>query len=335
MNEARDRYELWGTFSVMDHVRGGAFLAEVVMYDRLVIPVPPDPERARTLEDREFAEKQWERWERHGWQPKRQQELLSILGDLAVPIEWNRERHQLWAAEYEQSKRDAAQQMAELLAGWKTGEILLSEIPAMAGGVVAVSPYDSLEALKREFGITETSSVSERLQSGRGLPGNVISAVIGREFLVPEDPDRDEFYLLREAVDLVHEADYRQARADFHTAQQRFIKDGKTDLESTTTAVNAMAEHLDALHRLARQRRIWNALRHAFFFTQIATDLVTAPINPLAAGKAAIALGKFTVNERLGNPADPYSVRPGGALLLDAQRRLDLTLEGERRSPRR
>jgi hypothetical protein len=327
MNEIKDKYQLWGTFSVMDHAREGAFLAEVVMYDRLVIPVPPDPEHAKTPKDRNFAEKQWDRWERHGWNPKRQQTLLSILKPVAVPIEWNRERHERWAAEYEKSKRDAAQQFSEILAGWKTGEVLLDELPAMAGGVVAVSPYDSLEDLKRELGITEMSTLVERLQAGRGLPGNVISAVIGREFLVPEDPDRDEFYLLRRAVDLVQEVDYRQARADFHSAQQRFINSGKTDLESVTAAVNAMAEHLDVLQRLARRQRIWNGIRRAFFFTQIATDLLTAPINPVSAGKAAIALGKFTVDERLRNPAAPHSVRPGGALLLDAQRRLNLTLE--------
>lgn len=327
MNETRDNYELWGTFSVMDHVREGAFLAEVVMYDRLVIPVPPDPERAKTPEDRKFAEKQWERWDRQGWDPERQKTLLDILKPVAVPIEWNRERHELWATEYEKSKRDAAQQFSEILAGWKTGEVLLNELPAMAGGVVAVSPYSSLEDLKRELGITEKSTKVERLQTGRGLPGNVISAVIGREFLVPEDPERDEFYLLREAVDLVQQVDYRQARADFHNAQQRFINSGKTDLESITTAVNAVAEHLDALKKITRRRRIWNGIRRAFFFTQIATGVITGPINLVTAGKAAIALGKFTVDERLGNPADPNSVRPGGALLLDAQRRLKITLE--------
>lgn len=328
MNEAAEKYELWGTFSVMDHVREGAFLAEVVMYDRLVIPVPPDPDHANTPEDRHFAEQQWDRWERNSWNPKRQRTLLRILEPIAVPIEWNRERHELWAAEYERSRHDAAQQLAEILAGWKTGEILLNEVPAMGSGVVAVSPYYSLEVLKRDLGITETSTVMERMQAGRGIPGNVISAVIGREFLVPEDPERDEFYLLRKALELVQEVDYRQARSDFHSAQQQFIKDGKTDLESVTTAVNAMAEHLNALHRLARRQRIWNGLRRAFFFTQTATDLLTAPINPVSAGKAAIALGKFTVDERLRNPANPYSVRPGGALLLDAQRRLNLTLEG-------
>jgi hypothetical protein len=326
MNEINDKYQLWGTFSVMDHLREGAFLAEVVMYDKLVIPVPPDPEKAETPEDRDFAERELDRWEEH-WNPKRQQTLLSILEPVAVPIEWNRARHELWAAEYEKSKHGAAQQFSEILAGWKTGEVLLNELPAMAGGVVAVSPYDSLEDLKRDLGITEASTVVDRLQAGRGLPGNMISAVIGREFLVPESPDRDEFYLLHKAVELVQQVDYRQARADFHTAQQRFINSGNTDLESVTAAVKAMSKHLDELERLARRQRFWNGLRRAFFFTQVATDLVAAPINPVAAGKAAIALGKFTVDERLKNPANPHSVGPGGALLLDARRRLKLTLE--------
>lgn len=49
--------------------------------------------------------------------------------------------------------------------------------------------------------LLETSTAAERLKTGRGIP-NVISAVIGCEFLVPENPDRDEFYLLRKPVDL-------------------------------------------------------------------------------------------------------------------------------------
>lgn len=327
MSEVNNKYELWGTFSVMDHVREGAFLAEVIMYDRLVIPVPPNPMKAKTTLDREFAEGQWDRWERSGWNPERQKKLLSILEPVAVPIEWNRDRHQLWATEYEKSKRDAGQQVAEILAGWKTGEVLLGELPAMAAGAVAVSPYESLEDLKRDFGIVETSTLDERLKAGRGLPGNIVSAVIGREFLVPEDPDRDEFYLLREAVDVVQDIDYRQARADFHAAQQQFINRGTTDVESVTAAVDAIAEQLETLEHMTRKRGIWSGIRRAFYFTQIAADILTAPFNPVSAGKAAIAIGKFTVDERLRNPAEPNNVRPGGALLLDALRRLNLTLE--------
>lgn len=321
MSEIRDKFQLWGTFSVMDHLRSHAFLPEVIMYDKLVIPIPPDPEHTKTAEERNYAVKQWDRWKKNGWNPERQQKLLGIIKPVTVQIEWNLERHQQWATLYEQSKRDAAQQFSEILAGWKTGEVLLNELPAMAGGVVAVSPYESLDDLKKDFGITEKSSIEDQLQAGRGLP-NLISAVIGREFLVPEEPDRDEFYLLQKAVDVVQEVDYKRAREDFHNAQLQFLNNGKTDLLSVTKAVEAMADHLDVLRKFTR----WNGIRRAFFFAQMVFDVLTAPINPVSAGKASIALGKFTVDERLKNPADQYSVRPAAALLLDSRRRLNLTL---------
>ena len=50
--------QVWGTFSVKDHCDPNAFVAEVMLYDRLVIPVPPDAEER-------------ERWEKSGWQPDR------------------------------------------------------------------------------------------------------------------------------------------------------------------------------------------------------------------------------------------------------------------------
>ncbi|MEP7107401.1 MAG: hypothetical protein ABI760_05450 [Ferruginibacter sp.] len=43
--------EGWGTFSVMDHQRPGAFVSEILLYDRLVNPVPSDKgERKRWME---------------------------------------------------------------------------------------------------------------------------------------------------------------------------------------------------------------------------------------------------------------------------------------------
>jgi hypothetical protein len=37
--------ETWGTFSVTDHLGRRAFVADVILYDRLVIPVPDAEER--------------------------------------------------------------------------------------------------------------------------------------------------------------------------------------------------------------------------------------------------------------------------------------------------
>ncbi len=259
------------------------------------------------------------------WDPKRQQELLKILQGIAIPVEWNRQRHIDWLAEYEKSKQDAGRQLSRVLAGLITAEKLIMEVPAKAAGVVAVSPYDSLDDLKHDFEITETLSAADQLQAGRRLPGNVVSAVVGREFLVPEDPDRDEFDLLHRAVDVVKNADYRLARAAFHAAQQQFTNAGKTDLESVTTAVDAMEHHLDELEKIVRKERFWNGLRRAFFFTQLATDVATGPGTLVSAGKAAVALGRYTASEKMRNPAAPENLVPGGALLLDARRKLDLT----------
>jgi len=327
----REKQQIWGTFSVMDHMRPGAFLSQVVMYDRLLIPVPPDPDRAETPEDLKFAVEQQKRW-RKNWDPERQEKLLEILTEeIAVPVEWNRWRHEIWAAEYEKSKPKAAQQFSEILAGWKTGETLLQDVPAMAKGAVAVSPYDSLNDLERELGITKVSTPEERLRAGRGLPGELVSTIIGQEFLVPEDPDRNEFDLLHEAVNVVCGTDYRKHRTEYHAAQQSFIEGGKTDLESITEAVKEMAQHLTAMHEIVHKRGFWNGVRRAFFFTQLLSEVIPGGGLVRTLANAAISVGQFTSSEQLRNPANPHKVTIYGALLLDAQCRLALTLEGKRK----
>ena len=49
--------EIWGTYSVKDHMAAEAFLADLMFYDRLVLPVPE-----RGAESK---------WEKHGWGPAR------------------------------------------------------------------------------------------------------------------------------------------------------------------------------------------------------------------------------------------------------------------------
>jgi hypothetical protein len=67
--------QLWGAFSVTDHCEPRAFVAEVMLYDRLVIPVPPD-------------EAERERWHENGRDPDLLERLLAILGGRAQPIKW-------------------------------------------------------------------------------------------------------------------------------------------------------------------------------------------------------------------------------------------------------
>jgi hypothetical protein len=319
----------------MDHLRKGAFLAEVVLYDRLVIPVPPDPQRAKCDEDRVFAEKQRARWEHQGWQPDRLDRLIAILGPLVEPIEWDRQHHQAWTqqfAEYvtKKSPTQTADLVARIMAGWVTGQVLLNDLPAKAKGAVAVAPFDSLVQLTKDLGIAESQPLPYRLHASQGLPGSLVSAVVGREFLVPTDPEWDEFDLLREAVEVVANEDYRAARHNFHAVMLGFVRDQQTDYDSVKGAVEAMERELGQLEQLARNRKLWRRAGHAFFFTNVVAGAAAGPVGAAAGVAVGAAIGKYTTSQHLGNPANPHANGPAGALLHDAQRQLRLTTQGER-----
>ena len=48
-----------GEYTVRDHVPTGGFVADVLLFDRLVVPVPPEDEPG-----------EWQRWIRHGWESR-------------------------------------------------------------------------------------------------------------------------------------------------------------------------------------------------------------------------------------------------------------------------
>jgi hypothetical protein len=66
---------LWATFSVRDHCRPGAFVAEVLLYDKLLIPVMPTVQDGYSVEQGELER---ERWVQARWKPELQARLLDI-----------------------------------------------------------------------------------------------------------------------------------------------------------------------------------------------------------------------------------------------------------------
>src|ERR1700740_3302090 len=76
--------QIWGTFSVKDHCQSNAFVREVLLFDRLVLPVPSDEhERSRWRHPNPKVPAET-------WDPDRLDVLRSILGSqdiLAEPIQ--------------------------------------------------------------------------------------------------------------------------------------------------------------------------------------------------------------------------------------------------------
>jgi len=304
---AIDTSAIWACFSVFDHLEQGAFLPEVVMYDRLVVPVPPKSEP-----------QEWERWEGKSWDPSRQQMLLSILDPVVERVEWTATRRAEWAKNYAQRRSSAGEYVKRSLAGELTASSLFDVPPAMAHPVVATAPYTSLEKLTEDLGISRKTSRAP-------LPASTVSAVVGRELLLPQDSSRTELELLQEAVHVVtEETDYRNGRAALNDRMQKFSRGGFTDLESVAAAVKDIKKACDQLERAVLKRKIWIMSRRLFSFAQIALGAALTPISPVAIGLVVVGLGQFTATEMLSDPKKPELQSPDLAMLLDVQHELDL-----------
>ena len=304
---AADGSDIWACFSVFDHLEPGAFVPEAVMYDRLVVPVPPRGEP-----------QEWGRWEEMGWDPARQQQLLEVLSPVVEQVEWTDLRRYAWEQSYKDRRSSAGEYVKRSLAGELTAMGLFDVPPAMARPVVATSPYRSLRELTEDLGI-------RREASRRPLPASTVSAVVGRELLLPQDNSRTELELLQEVVHVVtEEADYRNARSLLNARLQRFCRGGFTDHQSVTAAVKDIKGACDDLERAVRKRRIWVTGRRLFSFAQIVLGAALTPISPVAIGLVVVGLGQFTATEMLSDPVKPQFQAPDLAMLLDVRHELDM-----------
>ena len=302
-------HEVWGTFSVKDHCRPRAFVAEVLLYDRLVIPYPPENER--------------QRWADNGWDPQKLDSTLKILDKrwdggnfwtvldppgLFRPVLWDGFRQSLWASR----QKAAAQAKDETTGGiefkrqngyFDTAAVLSYGLPRYVTGVAAVADYSSLEDARTDLGLaTLDPNVREPalpLQSSP-LPGCAVCTVIGREFLVPDDDTMSDEDLLRSAVDISRDPGFRRKRANFQRWQREFMADGVTDEESVKRAVSEMRELLEEERTAVRNTHIRTGVSIACLIGATSIGLLGPFGVPVAAavvaGGAFLSVGQFVVD---------------------------------------
>ena len=207
-----------------------------------------------------------------------------------------------------------------------TGSVLERFAPRMAQTVVAVSEYRSIEDLQSSTPIRRAGSIA-------ALPAGSLLAVAGHELLVPEDPDRDDFQLLAEAAEVGSDPTYREKRKLLYLWQQEFVgSDDLTDAQSIRRAVEHMSDLVGDLNAATGRQRIWKGVKKLFAFLK-AGEKVGAFIEPAGATAlgAAISVGDFVLDRSKPDiPGDEAT--PVAALLLDAQKRLGLTVTGDRRA---
>jgi hypothetical protein len=274
--------QVWGTFSVKDHCAPNAFIADVMLYDRLVIPVPPDD-----------IERQ--RWEDAGWQPERLDRLLRILGQRAYPVAWDDNRRERWKNRYE-----AGTDMAQATGEWAfsaTRTELTEGLPRNVTGIQTVANYTSLEELQKELSLKPAEEGELPLYGGTGV------AILGHEFLVPNDPRWTSEELLKEAVALSSERASRRKRAAFWRWQREFLDDkGITDQSAILDAVEEMQDLLEEEKAIVRRKWTRTGTQFAFLAGSVSLGMLSGPLTAVGIGGAFVSVGQFVADKLLEEP---------------------------------
>jgi hypothetical protein len=281
--------EVWGTFAVNDHCAPRAFVADVMLYDRLVIPVPPDNP---TADDKKL----WANWD-----IKRQNDLLEILGDRARRVKWDQRRRQSWKTRFQAAKATAGETSPDAFR--MTRMELTTGLPPGVTAVESVSAYRSYDEIKDGLKIKET-------EQGLQLQPGAVTAVLGREFLVIDEPDLSDTQALKEAVALSSDRTFRRKRADYWRWQREFLNyEVFTDEKTLKAAVEEMQDLIHEQNGAIKKEKIRTVARYAFLVGSVTLgmfsgSMIPIVISPLALtlDKAFLSIGQFVADRALQVP---------------------------------
>ncbi len=319
--------ELWATYSVKDHLEPRALAADIMLFDRLVFPVP---EYARFPENsgppdvkgpvewkRNSAE--WTRWRGKGWDPDGQRRLLGLLQPVIRKLPWDSEGPQ-----DDQYRSESAKLAAQGLPDYAfvaTRTMLTRDLPAYVTGVAALGPaYRTVAEVERELGVGSPGAK-------RILPGGALPTVLAWEFLSP-DPDDDRLSadeLLKETVEFVTgDEGFRKRRTAFVEWQEGFLRDGATDRELIERAVAEMRDLLADAKTAAAKLTVRKIARYAFQIAPSALGLVAAFAGipggvAIAGGGVFLSFGGIAVDELVFKTAEQGQPAPS-AFVHDARR---------------
>jgi hypothetical protein len=293
--------ERWGTLSVRDHLDTRGVVSDLVLYDRLVFPVPPDQEERV-------------RWDEHGWKPELLDARLEQLGaDLAVEAPWNEERRGEWRRTYQHLKQvgdDAFRATRMVLSIQKR-----PDLPHGVTHVTAVAAYHSEDELRQDFVVGDREEAT-----GEGELG----LLLANRLVVPEIRNADEALLV--AVGLSRDEDFRRKRRAYYDWQERTIDTITKEGMAPENAVEEMAQLVDEYNACVRTATRETTYKLAFTLAGTGLSLAAAPLAPLALAGAFLGLVRFATLDR--RPV----VQPGeaapAAMFHDVGRALD-------RSPKR
>jgi len=267
--------ERWGTFSVKDHTFENPYAADVLIYDRLIIPRPGDSEE-RAL---------WASKERN-WNPDLLDSLLEILradksGGRAITVPWNQTTRDLF------NTRAETANLIDQEAHYGLTRRLLSEDlrPEAPPGVVptaVLSAYPSIIEAEKEWVDNEQ------------VKRETLTLAVKHHFLLPDPKGKTAQELLQEAVGLADDADFQRKRAKLYGWQDDVILKGL----ATEDALEEMEQYVID-YEAAVKRAVGEVYgKFAFTLIPIALTALGGPIGTLSGVSSIMNLVRFWIFDR-------------------------------------
>lgn len=291
--------EVWGTYSVKDHMTDGAFLGDLLFYDRLVLPVPEEGAEAE--------------WAKKGWAPDKQTKLRRELEAFdrvkAVPWQigtWERERAAFAEAVTAQPGLDAevAREVARD-AFLFTRTRLVESLPHRVRGVTSVPTYTSAAALSKSIGLKAGQAGELRM-----APESMAAAAMRFKFLVPKFKGETKPRELKLVLERSGEKNVKKARDAFWRWQRDFFGDDViTDQSTLDEAVEEMADLVADLQRAMLWGKVKTAGQYLFLAGSVSLAMFGGPLTPVGVAGTALSVGRFAfdkvVDRQAGNAAAP------------------------------
>jgi hypothetical protein len=310
--------ERWGALSVRDHVSDAPLVTETLLYDRLIVPIPPPGDNTGE-----------EYWTKQGWKPDVLNECLDVLkvktdkqDGLALTVPWDESKRERFKSRMSMAAALATQQRNPEQTYYMdpfqmTRELVKGEFkPALPAGVSkawTLANYPSAQKFRRD-----NSNKADNRRTRLALS-------LSYHFLTPTRSD-PKHKALRRAVDLTTRDDYRRKRTRFYEWQEEIIEENISDEKAIQELDRLLLAYNNAIRKAFRDV----VARYAFTVIPIGLGMSGAAIAKsepglfIAGASGLVQLTRFWKFDR--KPAIANGDLDAAAMVHDARNVWSLTI---------
>lgn len=297
MAAAGTAVERWGSLSVDDHIDPRGLVANVLLYDRLIIPA--------ITEQADRDERAY--WIARGWNPDLQAERIAQLDQLAVARPWDQQRRAMFRSRFEQLRAEQRDVDATDLTRKILAQEQVLEKPEETR-VTVVAAYNSTKSIAQDFLVSAEDHLAAQ------------ACLLSRRLAIPDLKNPEDS--LAEAIALSTNSDFRRKRSALFEWQELAVLKHWTPAQAVAR-LSEMTDDYNAAVKDAVGKVRW---RFAFTISGIALGfLLGGPAGIVgAAASAGVTLIQFAKLD--AKPAVAAGASAPVAMFHDIKTRLGLPL---------